>query len=78
VRAKVIPKREVRDAAEAVAACVLGQMMHAKILNEPGMLRDLERLVMQQLGVNPLTKKTAHPACESSIVRSPRKQKAAA
>jgi TetR/AcrR family transcriptional regulator, transcriptional repressor for nem operon len=73
VRAKIIPKRNVREAAEAVGACVLGQMLHAKILNEPEMLRDLDRLVMQQLGVTPLPKRPVSSPSKSKPVRSPRK-----
>lgn len=74
VRAKLMPKRDAREAAEDVAACVLGQMLHAKILNEPDMLRDLDRIVMQQLGVAAAPKKPL----TSSPVRSPRKPKIAA
>jgi len=73
MRAKLIPKRNVREAAEAVGACVLGQILHAKILNEPEMLRDLDRLVMQQLGVAPLPKRSAPSPSKSKSVRSPRK-----
>jgi TetR/AcrR family transcriptional regulator, transcriptional repressor for nem operon len=74
MRAKLMPKRDAREAAEDVAACVLGQMLHAKILNEPEMLRDLDRIVLQQLGVAAAPKKTV----PFSPVRSPRKPKSAA
>jgi TetR/AcrR family transcriptional repressor of nem operon len=78
VRAKLLPKRDVREAAEDIAACVLGQMLHAKILNEPEMLRDLDRLVIQQLGVAILPKKRPAAPAKSLAVRSPRKPRTAA
>ncbi len=78
VRAKLLPKRDVREAAEDIAACVLGQMLHAKILNEPEMLRDLDRLVRQQLGVAALPKRSAASLSKSKPVRSPRKPRTAA
>ncbi len=74
MRAKLMPKRDAREAAEDVAACVLGQILHAKILNEPEMLRDLDRIVLRQLGVTAAPKKTVL----FSPVRSPRKPKSAA
>ena len=77
VRAKLLPKQDVRETAEAVAACVLGQMLHAKILNEPGMLRDLDRIVMQQLGIAALPKSSSSPS-KSKPARSPRKPRTAA
>lgn len=78
VRMKLLPKRNVREAAEDIAACVLGQMLHAKILNEPEMLRDLDRLVMQQLGVAALPNNRPSAPYKSSPVRSPRKPRTAA
>lgn len=78
MRAKLVPKRNVREAAEAVAACVLGQILHAKILNEPEMLRDLDRIVMQQLGAATVPKGASTSPSKSNLVRSPRKPRTAA